>query len=204
MIPKLSSAGKMPCKSFSLPVNDEVCKGRYNDEGDLKAVCQQCYAAKGFYRMKPAIALREHNLACSKQDNFRFELLEVIRKEIKGKYFRWFDSGDIYSDKFLKDIIHICSSTPDIFHWIPTKTRHLFNQNLWEALENLPNVKVRYSADGIEGEYNKNLHGSTVYQDKRKLNKKEVFTCKAPRQNGKCENCRACWHNKKVIAYKLH
>jgi len=203
MKPKLSKASKMPCYSFSLPVNDEVCKGRYDKQGKMKSVCSKCYANKGFYNMPNAIKLREHNLISSKSLFFATEMIKLIKDK---KYFRWFDSGDIYSDKFLYKVYMVCRESPDTFHWIPTKTRNLFNQIIWKKLEALTNVKVRFSSDSIDGQYIKGLHGSTVIQKESlfPVNKAEVFTCKAPKQMGECRNCRACWHNEKVIAYEIH
>lgn len=200
MIPKLSKASKMPCKSFSLPVNRDVCKGMLDNKGNVKPICKECYAAKGFYRMSTVKALREHNYKASKSEYFIIDMVNLIENQ---KYFRWFDSGDIYSDTFLADIYTICQATPKTKHWIPTKTRELFNQNLWKKLESLPNVTVRYSSPSIIGGF-KDKHGSTVVQALHKSTK-ELFYCPASKQEGKCKSCKACWNkNIKVVAYLKH
>ena len=202
LIPKLSKASKMNAKSFSLPVNEEVCKGMKDSKGNIKPVCKGCYAKKGFYNMPVVKALREHNLEASKQlDNtFVNSMVEQLKKQ---EYFRWFDSGDIYSDNLLARIYWICKNTPNTKHWIPTKSRELFNQDLWTSLEALPNVTVRYSSPSIIGTYSVN-HRSTVVQALHKSTK-ELFYCPASKQEGKCKNCRACWNdNIKVVAYLKH
>ena len=202
LVPKLSKASKMPCKSFSLPVTEEVCKGMRDTMGNVKPVCVGCYAKKGFYNMPVVRDLREHNLLATKQldDTFANSMVEQVGK---AKYFRWFDSGDIYSDKLLARIYWICKNTPNTKHWIPTKARELFNQETWKALEALPNVTVRYSSPSIIGTYEPK-HGSTVSQAIHKSTK-ELFYCPASTQKGKCETCRACWNPKlKVISYLKH
>ncbi len=200
--PKLSKASKMPCKSFSLPVTEEVCKGMKDSKGNIKPVCKACYAKKGFYNMPVVKDLRDHNLLSTKQlDNtFVNSMVEQLRK---AKYFRWFDSGDIYSDKLLARIYWICKNTPNTKHWIPTKARELFSQELWKDLEALSNVTIRYSSPSILGLY-EGKHGSVVSQAIHKSTK-DLYYCPASKQKGKCETCRACWNpNIKVVSYLKH
>ena len=214
MILKLSKTKKMPCKSLSFEATEEICKGMIDYvTKEMKDVCKGCYAKKGFYHMPTGKTNRKDNYTLSKQDNF----VETMVKEINNDlYFRWFDSGDIYSQEFLEKVLEVCRLTPKTNHWIPTKSRELFNQDTWLLLEALPNVKVRYSSPNIDGTF-KVKHGSTVYTNNKPLN---TFACRAStimvnvkhkktgilelKPRGTCDNCRACWHNDKVIAYKLH
>jgi hypothetical protein len=207
---KLTKASKMPCKSFALQAM-ETCPGALDVQGEVKPVCQSCYAMKGTYVYPVVKASRASNLEETKKDSFVPDMVDLLYKQ-KGNYFRWFDSGDIYSNKMLYKVYSICRQTPHIKHWIPTKSRELFNQVKWECLEALPNVKVRYSSDSIEGNYGPS-HGSTVVQktdhrtkDRFKLtSSKEVYLCPSSNQDGKCGSCRACWSKKiKVIAYVKH
>jgi len=200
MIPKLSKASKMSCKSFSLPVNEEVCKGMLDATGKVKPVCQSCYAKKGFYHMPVVKAVRENNLIASKKVDFVEHMIKLLEKQT---YFRWFDSGDIYSDDFLRKVEEICYNTPHVKHWIPTKSRELFSQRLWKLLEDLPNVTVRYSSPSIIGTYEEK-HGSTVSSVIKKSTK-NLFYCPASNQKGKCGDCKACWNkNLKVVSYLKH
>ena len=201
---KLSKTSKMPCKSFALPAM-KTCLGAINSDGKVKDVCKGCYAMKGSYQWRPAKALRENNrLSVSNElHSFASYMLKLLKKE-KNNYFRWFDSGDVFDNDFLYEIYKVCKQTPNINHWIPTKAREILDNATWEKLESLPNVKVRYSSDSINGEYN-SLHGSTAIQPKQKYDDSKVFKCPVDyEQIKKCGDCRACWHSDKVIAYNFH
>ena len=207
---KLSKASKMPCKSFSLPVNDKVCKGRYQDSGELKGVCKACYATKGYYRMPNVQKVREENYTASLHPTFASQMIRILSKE-KSKYFRWFDSGDIYSQSFLEKVLQICIETPDIKHWIPTKSRELFSQDTWARLESLPNVKVRYSSPDINWETAEDIQGYDSIVITRDISlqasfqEKRLFTCPSSTQGNKCGPCRACWSKRiEVIEYIKH
>ena len=204
---KLSKTSKMPCKSFALPAM-KTCLGAINSDGKVKDVCRGCYAMKGSYQWRPAKALRENNrLSVSNElHSFASDMLKLLKKE-KNNYFRWFDSGDVFDNDFLYEIYKVCKQTPHINHWIPTKAREILDNATWEKLEALDNVKVRYSSDSINGEYN-SLHGSTAIQKGQRPNPKEVYTCPVGRDDNeerkKCQDCRACWHTDKVVAYTFH
>ena len=209
---KLSKASKMPCKSFSLEAI-QTCPGMFKEDGAIKEVCQGCYAVKGSYTWPVVKKVREDNLAETLKDSFVDNMVEMLYKQ-KGNYFRWFDSGDVYSKEFLCKIHAICKQTPHIKHWIPTKSRELFSNTLWKLLEALPNVKVRYSSPSINGAYEAK-HGATVVpaRDASAIEKellartKQLFICPSslPQNKGKCNSCRACWSKKiDVIAYVKH
>jgi len=207
---KLSQAGKMPCKSFSLNAV-QTCPGRLLPDGKVKDVCKGCYAIKGMYTFPVVKAVREENLRETYKPDFVLNLIDLIKKENK-RFFRWFDSGDVYSDKFLSKIYEICRKTPHVKHWIPTQSRELFNQDTWKKLESLPNVRVRFSSDSTEGVF-KQKHGSTVIREIGLFTKdhfsndnpRHIFTCPSSKQEGKCQACRACWSKKiDVVAYIYH
>ena len=205
---KLSKTSKMPCRSISLPI-EETCKGRYElNSKILKEICEKCYAGKGAYNWPNSINLKNHNLLETRKHNFVPDMIKLLSKM---DYFRWFDSGDIENEIMLEKLYQICLDTPNTKHWIPTKSRDLFDQYLWEMLESLPNVKVRFSSPSKNGKYD-NIHGSTAISDKSQLDG-NLFLCKAKsigfKKNGKpnpkkCHNCRACWHNPRPIAYEVH
>lgn len=204
---KLSQTSKMPCKSLSLPI-EETCKGRYDTNGSIKEICESCYAGKGAYNWPNSVNLKTHNLAETKKHDFVPDMINLL---YKMDYFRWFDSGDVENEIMLEKLYQVCLETPHTKHWVPTKSRDLFDQYLWETLEALPNVKVRFSSPSKNGKYD-NIHGSTAISDKSQLDG-NLFLCKAKsvgfKKNGKpnpkkCHNCRACWHNTRPIAYEVH
>tara|TARA_R110000765_G_scaffold392455_1_gene485619 strand:+ start:114 stop:533 length:420 start_codon:yes stop_codon:yes gene_type:complete len=117
-------------------------------------------------------------------------------------YFRWFDSGDIYSAKLADKILEVIKRTPNCKHWIPTRSHKV--AKLKPAISRLKkerNASVRYSADKI-GRFNKAVHGSVVFAGEKPDNS---FLCEAYTRGGECGDCRACWDtNIKTIAYPTH
>ena len=57
---KLSKAGKMPCRSWSLQALT-TCPGSKGGDGELVDACKGCYATTGNYRFPNVKAPREHN-----------------------------------------------------------------------------------------------------------------------------------------------
>ena len=207
---KLSKAGKMPCKSWSLEAI-KTCAGSRDEHGELVPVCADCYAAKGAYRFPAVKAVRQHN----KQDWKRKNWVADMAKAITGdSHFRWFDSGDCYSIKLLFKIRQVILLTPDTDHWFPTKMWKFdkFRDGLNEIAE-LPNAVVRWSSDGINGERVDDAATSSTVISKKWLKHLPILeavpngltVCKASLNDGKCGDCRACW-NKDVqtVAYIHH
>jgi hypothetical protein len=160
---KLSKAGKMPCPSFSTPAL-RACPGAIDPETKtLKPVCKSCYATKGNYRYPSVKKLREDNLKATENPDFASSMISLINNG-GNRYFRWFDSGDIHSELMLTKVTEVCKETPEVKHWIPTKSRELFSSELWTKLESLPNVRVRYSSPSIDGSFESLKHGSVVYK----------------------------------------
>lgn len=184
---KLSQTSKMPAKSWSIPAGGKYCPGSKGAE-----VCEGCYAQKGFYHMPTVKAPREHNAEDWKRDGWVTDMI----KEVKGMpYFRWFDSGDMYHPKLIDKIHAVIIKTGETKHWIPTKmwdvpgTKAIINN-----LHRYKNTVVRKSAKNINQVINTS-HNSAVftkdvfYSDQYP----DVHRCKAPDQDHKCKDCRACW-----------
>jgi hypothetical protein len=119
------------------------------------------------------------------------------------RYFRWFDSGDIYHPKLAEKIYLVMVKTPWVKHWLPTKSYKIPKIKVWlEKMQELPNVMVRYSSDSISGKYTSD-HGSTVIPSSDYATK--AFVCGAYDRDGKCGTCRECWNKSTpVIAYPAH
>jgi hypothetical protein len=73
-------------------------------------------------------------------------------------------------------------------------------------MESLPNVKVRFSSDSIQGEYIEGLHGSVIGPDVSTFQARDgVKLCEAYLHGGNCNGCRACWaKDVPLIAYPAH
>ena len=199
--PKLSKASKMPCRSWSLQALD-TCPGSKGADGGLVDACKGCYATDGNYRFKNVKAPRLHNQDDWKRDNWA----QVMADELDNdRYFRWFDSGDMYSLKLAEKIYQVMLNTPHCNHWLPTRM-HKFAKfrDVIQRMEALPNVTVRYSSDSISGQTVKGQTTSTIISDVKQLPASAVL-CSAPQQEGKCLKCRACWDKSiSVVAYMAH
>jgi hypothetical protein len=198
---KISKAGKMPCPSWSLQAR-ETCPGSIDQSTkQILPVCKACYAVKGNYSFKPVKALRDYNREDWKRDTFETEFVIFLNDY---RFFRWFDSGDIYHEKLAEKIYNIMVKTPWCKHWLPTKSYNIPKLRFWlDKMKKLDNVSVRFSSPDINGNYVKGLHGSCVIP--KHDFKTDATICHAYENSGKCGDCRACW-NKDVetIAYVKH
>ena len=197
----LSKASKMPGKSWSLQAGD-TCPGSINpDTKKVIDVCQDCYAKKNFYRMESVIKPRLHNRKDWKRPDWADDMVQALDNE---RWFRWFDSGDIYTAALAQKIYEVARRTPWCNHWIPTKSYNLPKIRYWlDKLQTLPNVSVRFSSPSTNGVYNE-THGSVVVQNVTDV-LEGAKMCDAYTRGGKCGPCRACWDKSiKLVAYPLH
>jgi len=133
---KLSKASKMPCRSWSLQALD-TCPASRDASGNLVPACSGCYATTGNYRFKNVRAPREHNRDDWKRDNWCADMVAELDND---RYFRWFDSGDIYSVKLAEKIYEVCKATPWTRHWIPTRMYKFKKfKKILNKLNKLPN-----------------------------------------------------------------
>jgi len=123
----------------------------------------------------------------------------------KQSYFRWFDSGDMYSLSLAVKVYAVMVATPHVKHWLPTRMYKFpkFNAIL-AKMQALPNVMVRPSSDAIDGTYTAGVHGSTILPDATSV-PAGVTLCQAYEHGGKCNGCRACYSKDvPVIGYPAH
>ena len=197
----LSKASKMPGKSWSLQAG-ETCPGSINPETkEVIEVCADCYAKSGFYRMENVKAPRIHNRKDWKRTDWTDDMVQALDNE---RWFRWFDSGDIYTAALAQKIYEVAKRTPWCNHWIPTKSYNIPKIRYWlDRLKELPNVSVRFSSPSVHGEYS-SFHGSTVVQSVSD-NIAGAKMCDAYTRGGKCGPCRACWDKGvALVVYPLH
>lgn len=197
---KLSKTSKLDgIYSWSLNALD-TCQGSIGKDGNLVPACQGCYATTGNYRFPNVRAPRDFN----KQDWQRADWVNDMAKALENsRYFRWFDSGDMYSIDLAEKIYNVMELTPWVKHWLPTRM-YKFNKydSVINRMMNLPNVVVRLSSDSVTGEIINGLTTSTIFSDTLP---KDAFECKAYEHEGKCNGCRACYSKDvQVIAYKAH
>lgn len=200
---KLSQVSKLDgIKSWSLTAY-ETCPGAIDpNTGGLVPACDSCYASLGFYSYPRPKAVRAFNKEDWKRAEWVDEMVAQLETE---RYFRWFDSGDMYSMELAEKILDIMTRTPDTKHWLPTR-QYKFTKfaPILAKMDALPNVKVRRSSDSVLGEFTPGLHGSTIIE-KGSVAPSGVVACNSPKNAGKCNGCRSCWDKTvDVIAYEGH
>lgn len=198
---KISKTSKINSRSWSLEAIN-TCPASRDSYGNLVPACQGCYATTGNYRYPNVKAPRQHN----KHDWKRAEwCADMIAELDNDRYFRWFDSGDMYSLGLAEKILEVMQSTPHCNHWLPTRM-HKFSKfkNILAKMEALPNVVVRKSSDSVHGGTIDGLTTSTIIPTPAHATS-DMIVCEAYERAGKCGTCRACWNKDiKTIAYPAH
>lgn len=185
--------------SWSLQALD-TCPGSKDTNGELVPACSGCYATTGNYRFANVKKPRLENREDWKRDNW---VNEMVIKLDSSRYFRWFDSGDMYDIRLAEKILEVMKLTQHCKHWLPTRM-HKFSKfaSIIDQMQDLPNVVVRLSSDSVTGEVIEGKTTSTIFSNTLPAN---AFECKAYQHEGKCNGCRACYDkNVSVIAYKAH
>jgi hypothetical protein len=197
---KLSKTSKLDgILSWSLQALD-TCPASKNKDGSLVPACQGCYATTGNYRFANVKAPREFNREDWKRDSWVSDMVMALDS---SRYFRWFDSGDMYDIRLAEKILHVMALTPHCKHWLPTRM-HKFSKfkTVISSMQSLDNVVVRYSSDSVTGEIIPGKTTSTIFSD---VVPTAALECKAYQHEGKCNGCRACYSKDvPVIAYKAH
>jgi hypothetical protein len=199
---RLSKTSKLDgILSWSLQAVD-TCPGARGANGELVPACAGCYATTGNYRFKNVKLPRLENKEAWKSDSFVPEMVKALDN---SRFFRWFDSGDVYCTGLAEKILEVMEKTPHVQHWLPTRM-HKFTKfaKILGKMQALGNVVVRFSSDSVCGETVKGETTSTIFSDEKQL-QKNAFICKAYENDGKCNGCRACYDKKiDLVAYKAH
>lgn len=199
---KLSKTSKLDnILSWSLQAI-ETCPGSLSAAGVLVDACSGCYATTGCYNFKGTKAVRADNKAAWQEAGWVQTMTTALRKQ---RFFRWFDSGDMYSLSLARKMLEVMKATPHVKHWLPTRM-HKFPKfsAIIAEMQALPNVMVRPSSDAVDGTYTVGVHGSTILPAGMPV-PAGVVACTAPDNGGKCNGCRACYSKDvPVVAYIAH
>jgi hypothetical protein len=199
---KISVTSKLDgIKSWSLQAL-ETCPASKNADGSLVDACKGCYATTGNYNYPNVKAPRAHN----REDWQRLEWVDDMVQALQdSRYFRWFDSGDMYTIGLAEKILEVMQRTPWVKHWLPTRM-HKFPKfrGVLTEMQALDNVMVRFSSDSVTGQFIDGLHGSVIVPTIDDVTPK-MQACEAYQHGGKCNGCRACWDKSvPLIAYPAH
>ena len=199
---KISVTSKLDgIRSWSLQALD-TCPGSIASPGVLVDACRGCYATTGNYNYPNVKAPRLSN----REDWQRLGWVDDMVKALDSdRYFRWFDSGDMYSLGLAEKMLEVMKRTSWVKHWLPTRM-HKFPKFalVLREMQALDNVMVRPSSDSVQGVYIAGTHGSVIVPTPDDATA-DMTLCKAYSNNGKCAGCRACYDKTvKVIAYPAH
>ena len=198
---KISNTSKLNARSWSLQALD-TCPGSWAAPGELVDACKGCYATTGNYNYPNVKAPRLSN----REDWQRLDwVADMVAELDQDRYFRWFDSGDVYTLGLAEKILEVMIRTPWCNHWLPTRM-HKFTKfhDILARMQALPNVMVRPSSDAVDGTYTPGVHGSTILPSADVV-PAGVTVCNAYQHGGKCNGCRACYDKSvAVIGYPAH
>jgi hypothetical protein len=187
----LTKTSKMPGKSYSLPAWE--CKTGWKLAQIPGTPCFSCYAKKGNYTRYPKIKEVQYKRLTAIDNPLWVKAMAV---QIKDKYFRWHDAGDIQSIDHLRKIFEVCRLTPNTLHWLPTQERQFI---LAVDKNEIPdNLIIRLSGSKVDGKIPTAWeYTSTVVTTNA--------SCPSSKQNGQCLDCRQCWDKSvKNVSYGKH
>ena len=208
----LTQTTKMPCQSYSLPTI--ACVTGFKMRAIAGSICSDCYAEKGNYRkysnnIEPAQHARLESIAMAIADpEYRAAWIQAMIISIgDDDYFRFHDSGDIQNIEHLELYAELARAMPKCKFWLPTREYSIVAA--FTAQFDVPdNLIIRLSAmftdrpvvvpktlQNVKGIAVSNVHSV-----------KPIGTqCNAPKQNGECRTCRACWNRKvAAVSYSIH
>lgn len=180
------------------------CPGMRAQTGRVAQVCEGCYATQGKYRFPSVKAVRLQNAKEWTADAWVDDMVTALKGH---EYFRWFDSGDMYSVTLARKILMVMIMTPNTKHWLATRTGKFAKfKPVLDEMRKLPNVAVRFSADDV-GTFSVE-HSCMVYDPSEPV-PEGVKACnayaKGEEKVAKCHGCRDCWDKTiPVIGYKAH
>jgi hypothetical protein len=199
---RISTTSKLDgVRSWSLQAR-ETCPGSFGADGELVPACRGCYAVGGNYRYPNVKEPRIENREDWKRPEWADDMVAALRND---RFFRWFDSGDMYALPLAEKILDVMTRTPWVRHWLPTRM-HKFSKfaDVLARMSALPNVMVRPSSDSVTGEYVPGMHGSTIVPAIDQVPDGATL-CHAATNAGKCGPCRACYSKDiAVVAYVAH
>ena len=197
----LSSPSKMPCYGYSIPANRCPLGSKLRlVEG---SICSKCYALKGRYVFPNVVAALERRFSSLSNPDWVAAMVYLIRTR-KMEFFRWHDAGDIQSVSHLQAIASVARQTPACKHWLPTREFKTVSDYL-SANSKPENLTVRLSALMFDGPAPERMARRLGLVCSGANSKGKVSTCPAPKQQGECRDCRACWDKDVfMVSYKQH
>lgn len=198
IVVSLSKPSKMPCKGYGLPALESCPVGRKLAKLE-NSTCGDCYACKGQYQFSNVKNAQRARMESISNPLWVDAMVKLIGND---KYFRFHDSGDIFSLDYFKKIIAVAAKLPNCQFWLPTREKGLVSRYMSAGGYIPSNLTIRLSAAMIDKSApDIGLPTSTVHDSKAPIG----HACIAPKQNGECGECRACWDPSiKNVSYAKH
>lgn len=200
----LTSTTKMPCKSYSLPT--VACITGFRMSQIAGSICANCYAQKGnYHRYAGNIEPTQHARLVSLDNPLWIASMVVSIGD--DDFFRWHDSGDLQSVRHLELIAEVARQTPGCKHWLPTREYGIVAEFIRKNGALPENLIIRLSAmfPDVPVKIPASLQGIANITASNVHSKKPLGTeCRAPKNNGKCGDCRLCWNSQIVVSYLIH
>ena len=193
---RLGKPAKMPGRAYG--ISAALCNVGQKLALIPDSVCSKCYAMRDKYVTETVKLGHARRAAGLSSISWRDAMVRLIKRS-DDPHFRWHDSGDLQNFQHLLDIVWIAEQMPEFRFWLPTREKKLVIQYQTIFGQFPRNLVVRLSAAMIDAPppaYAGNT--STVVTT-------TAYTCPAPDQAGKCQDCRACWNpDIKNVAYLKH
>jgi hypothetical protein len=176
------------------------------------SVCHGCYALKANY-LYPSVQMahdkRLTGIASPLWTAAMVALLTAAHESGRGRngpiasgWHRWHDSGDLQSVEHLTKICAVAALTPQIRHWLPTRELAIVKAYQAQGGTVPGNLVIRVSATMVDGDATTAWPTTSGVHDAKRHKGR---ACIAPKQEGKCGDCRACWDPRvKHVSYHLH
>jgi hypothetical protein len=177
------------------------------------SVCFGCYALKANYLYPSVQIAHDKRIAGLSSPHWTAAMVALItaaHESGKGRngpiasgWHRWHDSGDLQSVEHLTKICAVAALTPKIKHWLPTRELAIVKAYQAQGGTIPKNLVVRVSATMVDGDPTQAWPTTSRVHTAKPA--KGARACPAPKQEGKCGDCRACWNPKvKSVSYHLH
>lgn len=169
--------------------------------------CYKCYAKRGHYMLPGSVQAQQKRLHAWRNDPDWVKLMAIrlLYHSDKHEYFRWFDSGDLQSQKMAKDINDVCKLiNPHVKCWLPTQERAIIR-----AIEHdiASNLTVRISSTVVGASQNVTIANAqaSYIMPAATFDTALGHKCPSHTQKNKCGSCRACWDKTvPIIVYRKH
>lgn len=206
----LSEPSKMPGRAFSLPAAGAACPIGSQLAKVPGTTCHGCYALKGNYRWPQTQRALERRFrlvkeALAHQKKRRSWLAAMIHLVEKEQWFRWHDSGDVFSLDYLVLIVDVVKGTPRTRHWLPTREMLTVKRYQDTHGDFPPNLTVRLSLQLIDPPEGAIRGMAKAFGLPLSMVSTNGYTCPAPKQENSCGACRRCWSlNVGLVTYHKH